>query len=92
MALSLDGCQERAGVDLAHAEDLHAIELRRQVDLAAASAIADRQRIELLQSQIDASGAWYRSPPFVATAAATIAVAALLVSTVLVQSTAGATH
>lgn len=86
-ALEIEGCSERAAADAEHASRLHKVELQRLRGLAAADSRADKQRIALLQSQLDTERAWYRSPTFVAAVSATVAVATLLVSTVLVQAT-----
>ena len=86
-ALEIEGCAERAALELDHEKQLHAIEIAKQRALAEANDRANKRRLELLQAELETTNAWYRSPVFVATAAATIAVAGLLISTILVQST-----
>lgn len=85
--LEVEGCAERAAVELDHAKALYRIEIQRQIELAEADARADRARLELLTAELAEATAWYRSPAFVATIAASIAVATLLTSTILVQAT-----
>jgi hypothetical protein len=87
-ALEIEGCAERALIDAKHAAKLHKVELQRLRGLAAADSRTDKQRIALLQSQLETERVWYRSPPFVATVSAVVSVAGLLVAAVLVQSTA----
>lgn len=86
-ALEIEGCAERAAAELDHAKALYQIELSRQRALAAADGKADRLRAEILAAELAKARAWYRSPAFVAAAAASVAVAALLASTILVQAT-----
>lgn len=87
-ALEIEGCAEQAAAELDHAKQKYQIELSRQRALAAADGKADRQRVEILAAELAKAQAWYRSPAFVAAVAASVAVAALLTSTVLVQATA----
>lgn len=87
-ALEIEGCAERAAAELDHAKALYQIELSRQRALAAADGKADRLRAEILAAELAQARAWYRSPAFVATVAATVAIATLLASTILVQATA----
>lgn len=89
-ALEIEGCAERAALESRHVADRHAIELEKIAQIHAAEGRAAAARIRLLQDQIDADTAWYRSPAFVATAAASLAVATLLMSAFLLQSTTGA--
>lgn len=86
-ALEIEGCAQRAAIDLEHAQLVHRVELNRRDALAENSAKANRERVELLTAELEAARAWYRSPGFVGAAAATVAVAVLLASTVLVQAT-----
>jgi hypothetical protein len=88
MALAIDTCRDRTDAKIQHLVQIQEVERRRLKELAVAESRADKQRIDLLQTKLDDAGAWYRSPPFVAAVSATVAVAALLASTVLVQSTA----
>jgi len=87
-ALEIETCTERASVDFEHAERLHEVELERLRGLMNAEARADKQRIALLDAELEAARAWYRSPAFVAVVAATAGMAILLSSTILVQATA----
>ena len=66
---------------------MYQIELSRQRALAAADGKADRMRVDVLTAELAEANAWYRSPAFVAAVAASVAVAALLASTILVQAT-----
>lgn len=86
-ALEVEGCHQRAMLDLDHERALNAIALGKQQALAASAADANARQIELLHGQLSEARAWYRSPSFVATAAAVVTVAVLLTSTVLVQAT-----
>jgi hypothetical protein len=86
-SLEIQGCYERAALELEHTKAKHDIALEHALGLAAADALADQERIKLLTAELDDARAWYRSPEFVATVAAAGAVAVLLLSTVLVQAT-----
>jgi len=86
-ALEIEGCAERAAAELDYAKALYQIEIERQAGLAKADAKADRQRLELIAAELVEARAWYRSPAFVATVAASVAIATLLASTILVQAT-----
>ena len=86
-ALEIERCAERAAVELEHARAVYQIELSRQRALAAADGKADRMRVDVLTAELAEANAWYRSPAFVAAVAASVAVAALLASTILVQAT-----
>lgn len=87
-SLEIEGCYERAALELEHAKGKHDIALERVFDLAAADRQADQARIKLLTAELDEANAWYRSPAFVATVAAAVGAGLLLASTVLVQATA----
>ncbi len=87
IALEVEGCAERARIDLDHAREIHQIEIARVQSLAEAAAVADRERVRLLSAEIDANRGWYRSPPFVAAVAVVSTVAVLYTAALLVQST-----
>jgi hypothetical protein len=91
-ALEIEGCAQRAAIELEHAKLVQRVELARRDALAENSAKANRQRVELLTAELEAARAWYRSPIFVFTIGATVAVAVLLTSTVLVQATGEVTR
>jgi hypothetical protein len=85
-ALEIEGCAERAALDLDHEKQLHAIEIAKQLALAEANDLANKRRLELLQAELKTVNAWYRSPVFVAAVSATAATGVLIVAAVLVQS------
>lgn len=87
-ALEIEGCAERAAAELEHTKALYQIKLEKQRALTDADRKADRAELELLTAELAQARAWYRSPAFVATVAATVAIATLLASTILVQATA----
>lgn len=86
--MEIEGCAERAALELDHTNRVHELELKRLRGLAAADSRADQARVKFLTAELEKARAWYRSPEFVAAVAATVAVSALLASTVLVQATA----
>lgn len=86
-ALEIEGCAERAALELDHEMERHKLELQRRDALAANDAEANAHRVEVLTAELSEARAWYRSPVFVATLAATVAIGTLLLSTVLVQAT-----
>lgn len=86
-ALEVEGCMDRALLDLDHERAINAIALGKTQALAAAAADASANQIELLHGRLAEVSAWYRSPPVVAAVAAVITVAVLLTSTILVQAT-----
>lgn len=86
-AIEIEGCAERAARELDHLNKVHQLELKRLRGLAASDSRADQARVKFLTAELDKARAWYRSPEFVAVTAATVAVAVLLASTVLVQAT-----
>lgn len=63
-----------------HQSKLHQIRADADARRAAVKAAADAKRVELLTSELDAAGAWYRSPAFVAAVSVT---ATLLTATLV---------
>lgn len=87
IALEVEGCDSRQEEALHYQGKLHQVEISRLEKLAQVTTVADAQRISLLQSELEAASVWYRSPVFVATISATVAVGCLLASAYLIQST-----
>lgn len=90
--LAVEHCLERSAAELDYQRKLTDIEIAKTQAIATASTDTDARRIQLLHAQLDEANAWYRSTPFVAAVTATITVAALLLSTVLIEATAEATN
>lgn len=88
MGMALDDSDERCAAAAEHQEKLQRIEIEAVKKIAATTAMADRERLAVLERQLEEAEAWYRDPAFVATMTAVTTVAAMLVATVLIQSTA----
>lgn len=80
IGLRLEGCQERAAIDLGHATRIFEIELKRESDKAVAKLEAEQARRQLIETELERARAWYRTPEFVASVAVVLTVASVVIS------------
>ncbi len=87
ISLREERCVQRAELDIATARKRHAIEIEAATAAAAIKAEANDARIALLERQLAEANPWHSSPPIVATVAATLTVAAVVLAVVIVHNT-----
>lgn len=66
LGIRLEGCQQKAALDLSHTTQIFENELQRERDKGAARLKAEHDRKLVWKAEAERAGAWYRSPEFIA--------------------------
>lgn len=66
LGIRLEGCQQKAALDLSHATQIFENELQRERDKGVARLDAERDRKLVWKAEAEKANAWYRSPEFIA--------------------------